>query len=327
MANIQKQFEDFHREILLDFEYTDLLREKRDRVVKRVRDALSRDGRPSFDVLLQGSYKMKTGVKPLPGMEYDIDVGLAFNINDADYDANTVRNWVHEAVKGHTTDVQNRGPCIRVAYVGDYHVDLVVYARWEQNGRQEHRLAHKKHGWRSAEPTELVEYVRVHAQSAFAGTDSNGIDQLRRVVRYLKRWDDERVPSESSRKPSGIAFTLYAINHLTPAIDPFTGKPDDLAALTRVATSAAAGSRLRAMKPTQEYEDVFAKLSDDHMRSLIASFASLRDACLKAQSLVDPRAACEVLKEHLGRDFPVPDAESTGRRTSAPAIITHSQSG
>lgn len=169
--------------------------------------------------------------------------------------------------------------------------------------------------------------MRSHAQKAFAGTDSNGIDQLRRVVRYLKRWDDERVPSESSRKPSGIAFTLYAIDHLAPIIDPLTGKPDDLEALLRVAHSAATGPRLRAMKPTPEYEDVFAKLSDEHMNALTRSFAALRDACLAARSRVDPRAACEILKKELGRDFPVPDAEATGHRTSAPAIITHSQSG
>jgi len=67
--SLQSPFMKFHEAILLKrFDENAELREKRDRILKRLRDNLS----VTFEPFNQGSYSMGTGIKPLDG-DYDID--------------------------------------------------------------------------------------------------------------------------------------------------------------------------------------------------------------------------------------------------------------
>jgi len=159
MANVQKQFEQFHAAIRTDYDMSSTLREKRDIVVKRIKKYLKDNGLPSVSELLQGSYKMKTGVKPIGEREYDIDIGLRFDFHEDDYTAKEVRDWIFTAVKDHTKRVEDRGPCIRVVYEAGYHLDLVSYAVWNELSGDQYRLAHKKRGWVSADPPKLIQHV------------------------------------------------------------------------------------------------------------------------------------------------------------------------
>src|SRR5439155_11546670 len=97
MARVQRQFEKFHEVIRTDYEMNTTLREKRDIIVERVLKHLVEKQRPGFELLLQGSYKMKTGVVPIGDLEFDIDVGLRFKTSSREYGATTVRAWVLEA--------------------------------------------------------------------------------------------------------------------------------------------------------------------------------------------------------------------------------------
>src|SRR3954462_2806432 len=128
MANVQKYFEQFHARIRTDYYMNATLIEKRDIILNRITAHLKKNDRPCFVRLSQGSYKMKTGTIPIAEIEFDIDVGLCFPFNETEYTATTVRDWVYDAVFGHTEKVEKKGPCIRVTYKDGYHVDLVVYA-------------------------------------------------------------------------------------------------------------------------------------------------------------------------------------------------------
>jgi hypothetical protein len=72
MANIQTYFEDFHEVIRADYDMNSTLREKRDIVVDLIKARLKEGGHLTCDQLLQGSYRMGTGVKPIGDLEYDI---------------------------------------------------------------------------------------------------------------------------------------------------------------------------------------------------------------------------------------------------------------
>lgn len=326
MANVQRYFEKFHAAIRMDDSLNAELAEKRDIILRRVRDSLKAKGRPGFETLLQGSYRMKTGVRPLDA-EHDIDVGLRFDFDSGAHSAATVRQWVVEAVEGHTDSIEPRGPCIRVVYAKGFHVDLVVYACWTPTfGAPECRLAHRDRGWIEADPVALLEYVR-SASARFEGTESGtGIDQLRRVVRYLKRWNDAGLGSRAGVPASGLAFTLLAIDHLVPATDPWSTAADDRQALAQLARHAASQTTLAAFKPTPEYEDMFGKLTRAEMARLVARFGELASALESAERAVDPVVACTTLSGLLGDDFPIPAAASTGTPTRAPAIVASSSS-
>jgi hypothetical protein len=330
MANVQKYFEQFHDKIRADYEMNSTLREKKDTILKLLRKRLKEAERPSFDELLQGSYSIpvRTGVCPIAKLEYDIDVGLRFAFDDSAYRATEVRKWLLDAVDGHTHRVEEMGPCIRVGYADAYHVDLVSYANWvDDDGQERFRLAHRSKGWRPADPPALREYVK-SARERFEGTEDSQTktDQLRRIVRYLKRWYDVAIPEESDAKPSGLAFLLLAIERVAPTYS-WDGISDDRAALASLANYATALSgRISICKPTPEYEDVFGKLSDDEMSEFKERFGEMADTLKQAANETDPVEACQALHNVFGDDFPVPEPEDTAKRTSAPAIVTSSSS-
>ena len=327
MAYVQKQFEQYHAAIRMDYEMSSTLCEKRDIVVKRIKKYLKDNNLPGVTVLLQGSYKMKTGVKPIGEREYDIDIGLRFDFHEDEHTAEEVRGWVYEAVKDHTNRIEDRGPCIRVAYEAGYHLDLVSYAVWDHIGADQYRLAHKKRGWVPADPPRLRECVN-DARKPFDGTedDKTKTDQFRRVVRSLRRWDDVAIPRESTAKPSGLAFVLLCRDQLKPA-SRLDGKPDDAEALRTIARYCGnVIGRIVATKPTPEYEEMFSGLTESEMDSLKSRFSALADALDEAAHERDPVKACETLKKQFGEDFPVPDPEDTAKKTSAPAVVTSSSS-
>ena len=146
MANLQKEFKKFHETIKLNrFDQDATLREKRRTVLNALKDGLERvfedseESVPKYAWFNQGSYAMGTGVEPINGGDYDIDIGLRFHVDIEDYvDPVEVKGWVYDALEGHTTDVQLNRCCVTVNYVGKYHVDLAVYASSESNDGQDY---------------------------------------------------------------------------------------------------------------------------------------------------------------------------------------------
>lgn len=298
----QQLFSRFHKEIKVE---TEELREKRDILLDKIRASLKKAGHPLPDLLNQGSYIYGVGVRPMSNAEYDIDVGLDFPIKSMDYDTQTLRKWVHDAVTDHTNNVEDRGPCIRVRYAAGYHVDLVVYARFKDNENIEnYQLAHKDNTWKSAEPKKLKEYI-ANARKIFADTkDSSGSDQLQRVTRYFKRWNDIDNPNDSPNKPFGLATLLLVIKHLpTPILDSEENS-NDLQALLRIANATKnTFGRIVVHKPTQEFEDVFSKLNDAAMDRLKKRLTSLASDLELAHGKNDDEAA-KFFRKQFGDDFP-----------------------
>lgn len=330
MANVQKYFEQFHDTIRTDYETNNILCEKKDIILSLLHRRLQEDDRPDFKELLQGSYStsIRMGVQPIAELEFDIDIGLRFAFADEKFTSAEVRSWVYGAIDGHTDSVKEMGPCIRIGYVAGYHVDLVCYANWiDSAGQEQFRLAHRKKGWCQADPPALLEYVK-KAREAYAGTEDSKTktDQLRRVVRYLKRWFDVTIPKDSNAKPIGFSFLLLAIEKLSPTYA-YDGSADDRSALQSLAVYASGlFGRIIAYKPTPEFEDMFGKLSEDDMNALKGRFKKMVDALDNANNETDPVKACETLREIFGSDFPVPEPEATAKKTSAPAIVTSSSS-
>jgi hypothetical protein len=325
MANLQKYFESYHAAIRTDYDTNRELAEKRDIVLDLVVAYLKDRGLPSFERLLQGSYRMKTGVLPIGDLTYDIDIGLCFDLPD-NYTATEVRKWVHDAVRGHTDKLEEKGPCIRVHYKKGFSLDLVIYKRsTDALGRRRMQLGHKDRGWVDADPVALLKHFD-DAVSRFEGSEDNATKtvQVRRLIRDLKRWSDEQIKANPDLKPSGIAFSLFCIRELSSAVYAFDGASDDSAALVQLINRIPSGGRLSVQKPTPEYEDVFGKLTDSGMTEFKEKIFKLRDAINDARDQADPVKACQKLREHFGKDFPVPSPKDTSRKTSSPAIITSS---
>lgn len=269
--SFQSQYRKFHEAILLKrFQENAELRDKRDKILKRLRDNLPAAA-PSFEPFNQGSYDMGTGVKPLD-KDYDIDVGVLFDLDYRKHDPVTVKGWVYSAVQGHTSRVEWRRPCITVYYQegGEpkYHVDLAVFAKdpaglhWrlaigKQNSGREHQE------WQPDDRVGFSEAV----DRKFSGEDAA---QFRRVIRYLKRWKDVHFSSEGRAAPTGLSLTVAAYHwfHPTTIRTAAAVEYDDHGAITAVVAAMLQSfgpKRLLLRFPRAPQDDVFERMTDQQM--------------------------------------------------------------
>lgn len=346
MANIQKQFEQFHDIIRLDDE-NDTLREKRDRVLKRLKDGLAKifeekeEPVPTFSHFNQGSYAMGTGVIPLDG-DFDIDIGIRFKISKEDYAPVEVKEWVHEALENHTNRVEIRKPCVTVYYSKNdepiYHVDLAIYsdsannddgntylAKGKRNSAAEHRY------WEESDPIGLISLIRDRYDVA------EDRSQFRRVIRYMKRWKDEKFSTSGNAAPLGIGITVaafYWFNSVYVISDPFSGKRtyDDLEAMLRLVENIISHFQYKFIEnewvyrlvvelPVAPGKDLFEKMTNNQSNNLKLRLDDLRDALQEAKGEAAPEEACKILAKHLGGEFPIPPKQETAKVT-APAVVS-----
>ena len=320
MANLNAEFATFDEQIKLDWDDSGVLRERRDVILDRLRERL---GSPSFDPCNQGSYDLRTGVHPLQG-DYDIDVALRFNATTTEWpDPVTLKQRVATALQGLGSDIRVRRSCVTVFYRrrGEplYHVDLAVYTR---DAHDRLCLAVGKVGssadlksWTPSDPQALGAYI----DARYEGEDRA---QLRRVLRYLKRWKDVRFSVEGDAAPKGIGLTAAALKwfHVHRRVDPIDqqSRHDDQAGLLTLVQKmrAHANPRLVAQLPVAPYSDPFTRMNDRQMEIFRDELERLEAALSAAADDSDPRHACETLRRLFGEDFPEAGRKSA-RRTAA----------
>lgn len=309
--SFQPLFRQFHEAIkLTDSTHNAGLREKRDRIHKRLRDNLSR----TFTFFNQGSYAMNTGIRPLND-DYDIDVGIVFNdVYYHEFDPVEVKQWVYDAVSEHTARVEWRRPCITVYYQqgGDpkYHVDLAIFAHERHSnalrlaiGKQHSAQEHRE--WQPDDRKGFIEKVKNRHK------EQDG-EQFRRVIRYLKRWKDVHFSSQGNAAPSGLALTVAAYMWFGASRSMWSGEYDDLAAtraLVRAIRSQFAcrwnlsgnTHRLTLPLPCAPRDDVFAGMTDQQMQEFYQRLQKLEEWLDQAKQ--SNNAA--LLRRAFGDSFPL----------------------
>jgi hypothetical protein len=330
---VQKQFEDFHSAICFDEDNEKAtLREKRDIIIKALRDNLD-DDVPSFVNFNQGSYSMHTGVVPLDD-NFDIGVGLIFDCTQDKYpDPVVLKKKVRKAVDTNFRTVVIRRPCVTVNYISGgevaYHVDLAIYttgddgklylAKGKENSAEEHRI------WEVSDPKELTKLV------CGAFETSEELAQYRRCIRYLKRWRQWQFSGPGA--PLSIALTVAALRWFTPNFGT-SGKPVDLLAMLDWVEAMLSNFtyeyrqddgihlRLKVMLPVEPYNDLMAKRTAAQMQYFKEKLEALRYALHKAYDEDLPEDACKHLKKQFGDDFKVPEKADTAKAVAAAVIST-----
>lgn len=301
---MQRKFLNFHDNIKLNnFDENSTLREKRDLILERVRSKVPK----SFEPFNQGSYGMGTGIQPVNG-DYDIDVGLIFNIDPYYFNSNTVKTWVFDSLEDYTKRVEFKNPCITVYYTklgeSQYHVDLPIYAK---RGNQLFLAVGKRHSanpsWQPSEAKQLISLVAARHSGENAA-------QFRRVIRYLKRWKNENFSLEGHAAPPGIALTMCAYNWFRPHGAGTSAYFDDLQAtiylvqqiinnFTVTIHDGQYSQRLKAEVPVAPQDDTLRRMTNqkmDEFRRRLNDLKANLDAAKTGQT--------EPLKRAFWSDFP-----------------------
>ncbi|MEG4595194.1 nucleotidyltransferase [Microcoleus sp. F8_C2] len=313
MVNLQTQFKKFHNTIKVDFDDNQPLRDKRNLIIDNLKDGLEkqffRNKAPTFNSFNQGSYGLATGVEPLPKEDYDIDVGIIFNLSKNLYQPVEVKKWVYTALNTGARTVEIKKPCVRVQYhlnnEKSFHVDLAIYSlgKKDDGGNKTTHIAkglikspEDEKIWELSEPYKLKELL----ESEFA--DSLDREQFRRIIRYLKRWKDYNFCSTGTERPTGIAITACCYEVFTPE------KDNDLRSLLNVVSGIigmfSGNNQISVKLPVQPYNDLFKKMTNIQMTSMKTKLINLQNTLTAASQEPYTFNACASLRKVFGSDFP-----------------------
>jgi len=324
MVNLQKEFLEFHNEIRLDDE-NDTLRQKRDILLKKLDRNIPSEA-AAYSYFNQGSYAMGTGIKPENG-DYDIDVGLKFDIDKNDYpDPIEPKKWVRDAIYGHTQSVDIRRSCVTVTYKEDgeeaYHVDFAVYANDNSDGNmyiakgKEYSDLDNKY-WEISCPQELIDKIN----NKYSDKDDKA--QFKRCIRYLKKWKTHKFSSDGNGGPTGIALTILAYNHfkVKKEYDYVNCKYvySDFEAFLALVQSITLSTFTLAYDNenkcnyhkivleliVQPYNNLFEKMTPKQMENFYNKTVEMRDILENASNKSKRNEACEQLQKLWGESFPI----------------------
>ncbi len=330
MPKVQNRFIEFHNKIKLDnFNENQTLREKRKLLIDDLKAGLPDDA-PAFENFDQGSYAMFTGINPKDG-NYDIDEGIIFDCHKDDYeDPVELKKIVKTALNKGNRSVAIRRPCVTVEYLKngevDYHVDLAIYVKRQYESLLDIAMGKEfsdseKKFWEISDPKGLINEVN----NRF--TDANDKAQMRRCIRYLKKWRDQKL---YSGKPFSIALTIAAVKWFSPYKDLFSGEYEDINALISLCdmmlNNFDNNDWLTISLPVQPYGDLNAKMTQSQMDAFNEKLETLRDALKEARDEDLEEEACKILRKQFGDDFPVPESKDTAKKATVAGFVPAGES-
>ena len=308
MAKMNAEFKKLDDNIKLSDAKLRELRTSRDAIRDNLREWFEENRKGPVRFCMQGSMAMNTFVSPLGEDDYDIDDGIYLEDVDLSAEecpaATTVHSWVMKAVNDQTSyDPIDKNTCVRVPYAHGYHVDLPIYAL---DGDSAY-LAHQRDGWVNSDAKDVKDWLK---------EKSIGGSQLRRIIRYLKRWKDYR-----SVDLKGIEITILAGEHYESAL----GRDDDALRYTVANVIDALDVDFACRKPVAPWEDLFEGCSDTKKRAIVSNLNALHEALMFANETDDAHEASEKLRACFGDGFPLAKEEDESRAslvsTAAPAVL------
>jgi len=293
MADMQTEFKTFHDQIALTSGKKASLRTARnalrEKIRKYFRDVLKLNI-PKFNG--QGSYAMGTIVNPVNG-EFDIDDGVYLQHLDTSDKRDwptpeTVHRWLVQATDGHTGQKPiDKRTCVRVRYVGQYHVDLPSYGEFNKA----YLLAEKgEKGWHQSDPLALTDW--------FKGRVEIHGEQLRFIVRYLKVWADFQ-SSRRGKMSNGLILTVMAANHFYPDT-----RDDICFANILRAIADAVPVVFCVYNPVDATEELTLRLTDQQKNRFQEVVADAADAATEAIKIDDRHEASNIWRIQFGDRFP-----------------------
>lgn len=286
MANCHNLFGGFNTEISLTSNKKSKMTISKDGIRERIRKYFKENHseyNPKF--YIQGSYKMKTGIRTKDNI-CDLDDGVYF-FRTPDVTATTLQNWIWDAVYGYTAiSPEHRKKCIRNIFSGDYEIDIPVY--YKVSG-QEYKIAVKNNGWEDSDPKALIDWFNENK-------DANG--KIVKVIKELKAWCDYK----RNKMPSGLAMTILAMNAKNNIV--LNDRDDILLTDILREIKKTLAQKFECIVPVTPKDNLFADYDETRKTNFLnnlGNFLTDAEAALKEQNHLK---ASKLWQKHLGNRFP-----------------------
>lgn len=309
MADLHETFVEFNKIIALSTTKKNDLRISRNAIRKDIETYfdINRD-KHTVKFKGQGSFAMNTTILP-NNCEYDVDDGVyIFGKEEDKPTTSTAHNWIVKAVENRTNqETIDKNTCVRVQYATNYHIDLPIYYKTTDNSSESFfdskdipELAHKAKDWIESDPYAFKKWFDEKAK------DKN---QLKRIVRYLKAWTDNK---NNLKLPSGMVFTILAVDNyvlndrddesLIKTLEAIQKSIDD----TRHTWAVYECNR----PTTDETENLLDKYgSATRKKSFLDALDNLITSGKQAIEAKSKKDACAKWQKHLGDRFPCSNIE------------------
>lgn len=332
MVFLQKEFLTFHDNIKLGtYDENEILRSKRDLLLSELKEALKNTSivntnkKLTFSSISQGSYAMNTGILP-KNNDYDIDVGIVFDISDSDYKPVELKKLIHDILdKVPNRTVSIRRACVTVFYKNDgFHVDLAIYAACSGSYKiakgKENSLAENKY-WEDSDPQGLINWI------GSSSTIAEEREQFRRLVRYLKAWKENKF---SSFKPPSIGLTALVRKAF------IFNKDQDITSLINIVSNIKSQFypfydsndnnklkyKINCYLAVSPYKDIFENLRPNQSNDFYNKISDLLEALETANNEDDSEEASKILTKVFGYKFPVIEKPEVAKQLSKPYVST-----
>lgn len=302
MANCHNLFGEFNTEISLTSNKKSKMTNSKDGIRERIRKYF-KENHPEYTpkFYIQGSYKMKTGIRTKDDI-CDLDDGVYF-FRTPDVTATTLQNWIWDAVNGYTTtSPEHRKKCIRNIFSGDYEIDIPVY--YKVSG-EEYKLAVKNNGWEDSDPKALIDWFNNNK-------DAN--NKIVKVIKEMKAWCDYK----RNKMPSGLAMTILAMNAKEKIV--LNDRDDILLTDILREIKKTLAQKFECIVPATPKDNLFADYDETRKTNFLNnldSFLSDAEAALKEQNHLK---ASKLWQKHLGNRFP--DGEDKNEQSNSNSATT-----
>lgn len=302
MANCHHLFGEFNTEISLTSNKKTKMIASKDGLRERIRKHF-KEHHPEYvpKFYIQGSYKMKTGIRTKDDI-CDLDDGVYF-FRTPDVTETTLQNWIWDAVNGYTsTSPEHRKKCIRNIFSGDYEIDIPVYYKIDG---QEYQLAVKNNGWEDSDPKALIDWFNNNK-------DANG--KMIKVIKELKAWCDYK----RNKMPSGLAMTILAMNAKAKIV--LNDRDDILITDVLREIKKTLAQKFECIVPVTPKDNLFADYDSTRKNNFLVNldtFLADAEAALKETNQLK---ASRLWQKHLGTRFP--DGEDKNEQSNSSPATT-----
>lgn len=333
--SIQTHFDKFNKKIYLTSHSVGYrkAKEKDEGIFEEIKKAFNDAGYPVIETFMQGSFAVNTAINSLDG-DYDIDRAIVIDAENAPNDPIAPKKIIKEVLEKRSfKDPKIKKPCVTADYKSiNLHIDYTVYKKDTSFfGNDIYYLAVGKNGssdehkeWSESDQKGLIEWID-SVDDYFMGALAKR-RQLKRLIRYIKRWRDVNFSSEGVRqKVFSIALTIMVKEQYKPSV--FSDEiKDDLVALKSTINEildsnyivelwSEKGYRVHTKLPKKPYRDVFQHKENsvnvdgsdlNTGMQLKNKLTTLKNNLQKAIDEPNEIKQCEILNQVFGDDFEIP---------------------
>lgn len=207
--SIQSHFNKFDKKIYLT-SHSDgykKAKEKDKSILEEIKIAFRDANYPVIDSFMQGSFAVNTAINSLDG-DYDIDRAIVIDAETTPEDPVAPKRIIKEVLeKRNFKDPKIKKPCVTADYKSiNLHIDYTVYKKEKSSllddsfylavGKNGSSDEHKE--WSESDQKGLIEWIDSVDEYAFGASVKR--KQLKRLIRYMKRWRDVNLTLKLERK-------------------------------------------------------------------------------------------------------------------------------